>query len=76
MGDESEAFLMPLFYYDFHVRRSKRIEYIGSDTGNMAVAKDRTISMEEMEKEAAGLVEDRWWEADEEEHGLGAKERT
>jgi len=75
MGDESEAFLVPLFYHDVHFCRGKRIEYIGSNTGNMALAKDGTMVMEEMEKEATGLVEYQWREVDEEEHDLWAKER-
>jgi len=74
MGDESKAFLVPLFYHDVRVRRGERIEYIGNDTGNMVVAEDGTMVVEEMEQEAAGLVEDRWQEADEEEHDLWAKE--
>ncbi len=57
MGDESQAFLVPVFYDDLHVRCHQCIEYISSRTSHMGFTESRYLGVEKVEDEAARLVE-------------------
>jgi hypothetical protein len=57
MGDESKALLLPLLDHDIHVRCCRSTEYIGRGTIDMGAVEARQMGRQEVEKEAAGLVE-------------------